>query len=62
MIEITAQMVRQYNNRELALSDPCIICREDVTKCGHLDATPDLIARIKKLGKEGRDKILARDK
>lgn len=62
MIEITAAMVRQYNAKNLALSDPCIICHGDVIKCGHLDATPAVIERIKKMGKSGRDAILAKEK
>ena len=58
--QITPAMVEQYNRKETGLHDPCIICRGNYLKCGHMDETPDLIARIKNLGKAGRDEILRR--
>ena len=62
MIEITPAMVRQYERRELAISDPCIICGGHYWTCGHRDETPELIARIKKLGKAGRKAILEKER
>ncbi len=57
-MDITPAMVRQYERKELSVYDPCIICGGKYTKCGHMDDTPPLIDRIKKLGKAGRKKIL----
>jgi hypothetical protein len=57
-IEITPAMVRQYNERRVAYSDPCIVCGGRYGACGHEDITPELINRIRKLGKVGRDEIL----
>lgn len=57
-IKITPAMVRQYNDRQIGIYDPCIICRGNYLTCGHDAVTPDLIARIKKLGKEGRARVL----
>lgn len=57
-IKITPAMVRQYNAKRLAISDPCIICGGHYWTCGHRDETPALIDRIKKLGKDGRKRIL----
>jgi hypothetical protein len=61
-IEITPAMVRQYEGRRIAISDPCIICGGHYWTCGHRDDTPLLIKRIKSLGKDGRKRILDRQK
>lgn len=58
MIAIEARMVRQYEAGKIRLKDPCIICEGKYPECGHEDATPDLIKRIKALGPKGRADIL----
>lgn len=58
MIKITPAMVRQYEAHRIAINDPCIICGGHYWTCGHRDETPELITRIKRLGKEGRAAIL----
>lgn len=63
-MDITADMIRRYNDKHLGLYDPCIICGQPFDKCEHTveGDTEPLIKRIKALGAKGRKAILDKNK
>lgn len=57
-VKITASMVQRYESKRFGFNDPCVVCGGNYNICGHDENASEVITRIRKLGAEGRKRIL----